>query len=1035
MKRKATLITTDSYFNAFGILNELIKGKTQGVGENRNLVFCEEKISLMAERWILNEAESTFNTDVYSFGNYIRKKKQFPKTLSKEGSAMAIRKILSGLSLQCFRGNKSELAVELYELISQLKSANVSPEQLREGASGSVGALKRKLNDIYSVYDAYEKFLSESGFCDQSALLNDLPKVILSDESLKRTDVYLLCQTSLTGQERKAVGALIEAAKSVTAVLTDGKNRFAFVGETAEAFRKICKQCGAEIEESFVPSDYSKEGKTILNELYLPQFSKDKIQTEKIFVTPKKSTADEVYSVAETIKKAVIEGKARYKDFTIGLSDAEEYANEIRKVFGELGIPFFLDERKNPVNHPLARLVLDYYEALRKNNEQGAVLAFALNPIISEDKSFSDAFSEYVKKYNVNYDRFFRPFVFGGEQAEKFEPFRRKTADLLNSFNVFDMLAKTDAENRVKELGDKLSSAGSKEEYAINEQIYEKIKNLLDEQELLLGGIELGYSERKNIFLSGLAAMKLSILPQYNDAVFVGEYKETALAKAKYLFLLGLTSQVPLAKADVALLTDNDISRLEELKVLVEPKIKIVNARERENAAMAVVAFEERLFLSYPESSIGGKPNEESVIVGKIKELFNCKTYRLESEYLTEKQGAKSFARAMREFINGERTDFKKATAFYYACKNRAKPLLERNNAELKIRVDGKGKRLIGGETAPTTIEKFYKCPYLAFCERTLRLKEEDKGEISPLNVGNIVHEIVEKFVKKVFVEKTAKVENESDCRSVCEKIAKEIIQEKQEYRALSEDEETGARIEAVIDEAKKYCVVCYNQIKHSEFKPKKVEAKIGGANADYPAVEFLNGEVKLTGKIDRVDEFNDYFRIIDYKTGAIDETVKGLYSGQKLQLYLYSKAVTEGRAAGLYYMDLENSFKKSTEKEKSVMIGKTLAEAEIVQATDQTATDGEKGKYFDVKIESDGSVKNGISEETMNAFTDYAYLVAEKGVRYMTDGVIAPLPIEGSCERCKYFALCDGAVRERKISSVNAETVTNAVEGKKSNE
>ena len=170
-------------------------------------------------------------------------------------------------------------------------------------------------------------------------------------------------------------------------------------------------------------------------------------------------------------------------------------------------------------------------------------------------------------------------------------------------------------------------------------ELYEKISALLLEQYEILGDVELTYTELKNLFLSGVKAMELSILPQFNDAVFVGGYRETALAKAKYLFMLGLTSNVPLCKADVALLTDNDISRLSELKILVEPKIKIINARERESTAMAITAFDERVYISCPLSSVGGKSLSQSVIVDKINSLFNVKELTLSRKYLTKKQG------------------------------------------------------------------------------------------------------------------------------------------------------------------------------------------------------------------------------------------------------------------------------------------------------------------------------------------------------------------------------------------------------------
>ena len=54
MDKKATLIITNSYFNVFKVLTDKLNGKTNDL-ENKNLVFCEEKFSLMAERIIAHK--------------------------------------------------------------------------------------------------------------------------------------------------------------------------------------------------------------------------------------------------------------------------------------------------------------------------------------------------------------------------------------------------------------------------------------------------------------------------------------------------------------------------------------------------------------------------------------------------------------------------------------------------------------------------------------------------------------------------------------------------------------------------------------------------------------------------------------------------------------------------------------------------------------------------------------------------------------------------------------------------------------------
>ena len=62
---------------------------------------------------------------------------------------------------------------------------------------------------------------------------------------------------------------------------------------------------------------------------------------------------------------------------------------------------------------------------------------------------------------------------------------------------------------------------------------------------------------------------------------------------------MGLSSNVPEVKEDVALLSDSDINTLSEIKVLVEPQIRVINHRAREFTALGFASFKDKLYLSF----------------------------------------------------------------------------------------------------------------------------------------------------------------------------------------------------------------------------------------------------------------------------------------------------------------------------------------------------------------------------------------------------------------------------------------------------
>jgi hypothetical protein len=138
------LLTTNSYFNIFNLLIKSLSEKPNGI-DNRKIIFCEEKVSLMIERMLSNKFKGSFNTEVYSFGNFLRSKKQMQNLLTKEGSSMVVKNILSSQKLNCFRASKESLAPTLYDLIIQLKSAKITPNDLYNAIDNTSGVLKNKL--------------------------------------------------------------------------------------------------------------------------------------------------------------------------------------------------------------------------------------------------------------------------------------------------------------------------------------------------------------------------------------------------------------------------------------------------------------------------------------------------------------------------------------------------------------------------------------------------------------------------------------------------------------------------------------------------------------------------------------------------------------------------------------------------------------------------------------------------------------------------------------------------------------------------
>ena len=1031
MNKTAKLFICPSDQYIFDVLNGCLEGKTAGL-DFKNLIFCEEKVSLMAERSILSAYGGSFNTDVRSFGNYLSERRKTPNVLTREGSAMAVKKILLTTPLDCFAPSKSNLAPSLFELLMQLKSAGVSPDDISRAGECVTGILKNKLSDIGKVYRLYEQFLSDNGYDDQGSVLSGLSSAIENDGELKNTDVYLVGYNGWTSQARSAVSALIKNARSVTAILTGGKNEYLYLNETAEVFRSLCVKAGVKCDTRMADDRSVRESKIIKENLFNPfAFGSEITETDKIVYSAPYTVREEIENIAKRIKKLVRSG-VKYKEITVALPDTELYGDELKRIFALYEIPLFLDERKKPVNHPLIRLISDYADVFRKNRERNALCAFFKNPLFCTDKRLTDEFENYLFKYNVNYGRIFVPFTFGEEEnpLAEYNAFREKICSVIKDFDVSGMLKKLDVKNTLKDFSEGLKDNGEYDQAAVNDQIYDAAEGILGQIELILGGTPITVSEFRTLFSGGVAALELSIIPQYADAVFAGGFRETGLACAKYLFAPGLTDSVPKVKDDVALLNDSDIDKLSSVKISVEPKIKIVNRRERESVGLGLSAFEKKLYLSCPLFSPDGKENVKSEIITYFARLFTLRSTDGEdktdglSEYMTEKQGLYSFARGCGEYIDGISADLKFPAVYYYLYKDsdKVKNIASRLNREPKIRLEGDSRAVIRPVTSPTVIEDFYACPYKSFASHFLRLKDREEGYVNPLSAGNLIHEIFSGFVKNIdFI-------NGADSFDEVFRSAVQPVITRPEYSRYFSEGETSAAVNRIIKEAEKFCGKIHAQFLRSKFRPVEFEAAFGFGKK-YPAVELAGGKVRLTGKIDRIDAYEDYYRVVDYKTGSVDATDKSLFAGVKLQLYLYAAAVKDKKLAGVFYYPVYDRYVAPEDKDAPMAAGKFLDDRRILLAQDSGL--GEKGVSDLLPVVFDNDrIKKASTASALNAYVGYALKVSDKAAEYMLDGVIAQSPYCGTCEYCKYKGLCDRAMPERELGSVNESIIESSFDG-----
>ncbi|MBO5712627.1 MAG: exodeoxyribonuclease V subunit gamma [Clostridia bacterium] len=1048
-------------------------------------VFCVDKIALSFELEIAKICGGGFfNIDVSTFTRYITIRSGNVKALSKEASVMAIRKIIleKQNSLVCFKNLKycPNLSVTVYELISQLASAKVTPEDLYavlDNQNTLGGALNLKLKDVTLIYSEYRKYLQTNGYIDRNDYLDLMPSIIYNDESLKGATVILAGFSSVTRQRAEIFEALNNVAGEVYAVTLAGDNSEVYTNETLERLLKIDSFARVEQFVSNHLTEVDILSKYLFNpEVFKPTFKK--YPTNAITVTEYQDVYSEIKGVAKDIVKEVKLGGNRYKNVAVMVGGLDDYRLIINKVFSEYGIPYYLDKAENLSKHPICAFILNLLDVTRKNLAVKDVIKLVSNGMFTAEKEKADKFINYIKKYAITRSSIKNEFKYQTENLVDLEEIRNKVITVYNKLNGAKTVSSLidgikfaieflSVDKNIELYNQKLINYGETVYAEFNDKILDKVYALLDEIKFVLGDGKISLIDFKTVFLSGATSTSIGAIPLFNDAVYVGECKDVKIKNADILYAVGISGNIPFAKSDSALLTDGDLASLDEFKIIVEPKIKIVNKREKENISVAFMSFNKKLKVSLSNANASGKGTVKSEIITYLTKIFDInvisarkketevdsillKGYKYDNDAINEFISDKYLSKASTylEVAKLKQNLDKRKSSVELASVNDAVSSLD---GEIKTKVDGilnivtekpsiiknANACLSGEEISATTLEEYFACPYSNFIRNSLRLKTTETGEMQQNEIGTLLHALLETYVNRI-----SEVTSIETSNALVDNIISELYA-KEEYAKYVEKPMYRYVFNKLQSEGKKACYNAYETLVGSEFKPKYLELKFG-ENKAVKGIKLnaKSGEYKVKGTIDRVDTAGNKVRIIDYKSGKTHPDVTSFFVGKNLQLYLYMNVFKgeEYEPSGAYYFPIKNDYEEEGKKTKRIMQGNTLDSEEVIKLTDKNLTNGSSSSLVSVSLKQDGTLTGNssvLTKEEMSAYLDYAVMIASKGVDEINLGYVKPSPYDANtkCVYCEYGGLCKRMIKEgdnRKVKGVCATTVVNAVKYEK---
>ncbi len=998
----------------------------------KHVVIVPDRACYEAEKALIATLGGSFNTEVLTFRRLANRFLPQHKYLSKQSGIIALTKIITALNGQfkcCTKGAlQSGFVCNMYDTISQLKYCNVSPQSLFD--PNLPQSLSAKLHDVGLVYQAYQQFL-EGNYVDSSDKLALLYNQLEQPGKIDNYYFYLYDFDNFSAQEYSLIRQFAKYGKGVTvACPTSSKTRDShlYLNDIYGGIMQVAKEVNQQV--NVINNEYhqNQHTKQIGNNLY--RYANLDTPTENngfVQVFQGNGRLSEVYALACQIQNYVRDG-GRFGDVYVVTSDVNKYKNAVRTVFDEFDIPYFCDV-KTPLDfHVYSQFLLDYLQIFKSNFGLKTVLNFVKNPLFNADADDVFKFENYCYKFNPAH-RFLTPFALG-EKETTFQPaqkVREQFAQIANQYAIPQsatatayvsllqkMVQELSLDSRCEQLSNAQLQSNFDNHAKTTQQVVEKFDEVLVQMSEILQDDVITLDSFVQILTTALKSVNVSVLPQKTDSVMVVNMAKSRKHDIGFLALLGANNGVmPRIQSDCKVLTDRNVAEMTKYGLVVEPMVEVENKRERFALLQLLQEPSDKLFVGYCTSD-EGTALSPSPFVAQLYALFNqdgkplSKIESADEQVYTYKQTMSKLVLSRRRLQDKQPVRMPHYTVLYNHLKEQVEQYSTLKDETITIN-NGKELFLQDSQVSISKITQFFSCPYKFYFQYGLGIQKREEAQLQSNLLGTILHAVLECYVNDMDI-------NETDSQTTSKAhVHFDQALKDDYYKAIVSDPNNKNTIKMLRKESAKLCKVVKKQFASSDFANLHTEMGFG-KRGKYPSVkvQFDGEEFLLNGVIDRVDVNGNNFIVIDYKSGAAsahyDESE--LYSGQKLQLLVYLKAVMESlklNPVGFYYFNIHDKFVKSGEN-SHYFNGRTIDDLTIATQIDN-ALETNASKRLGIILNKDGSISAKsriITANQIQAEIDYALMMIATAGKLIKQGYVSINPYENACTYCDYSSICD---------------------------
>ena len=1089
------------------------------------LVIVPEQYTLMTQRQVLqaHPRHAMMNIDVLSFERlalhvFSDLGENMDRFLDDAGKGMILRRLLAEheKELHVFRGNirRQGFVEEMKTMISELLQYAVSPQLLRQKAAlvSSDTRLFEKLHDIGLIYSSFMDFIHEK-YMTSEEVLERLAQLAPSSDFIRGSLIYMDNFTGFTPVQYHLMRALMTTADSLTMTLTvrgegsfenpEPDDLFYLTKVTQKKLEKICREEGIPRGEDRVLHQqrrFLSSGAGDLAALEAGLFSRQAAplrgQTPQLTLLRCADPEEEIRCIASQIH-ALVRGGMHYSDIAVAAGDLERFTGHARIWFRRYDIPCFFDCRRDISENMLVRFIKSLLDMLEKNFSYETTFAWLRSGLTVFADEDVDQLENYCLKYGIrNLKKWKREWTMAdGEEEKKLLPHLNElreaflnplgeltahspgaswqTTELIRA--LYRCLVKIGVKEKISQWQQRFEDEGDLDRARQYSQIYDVLIGVLERIHMILGSEKLTVREFSDVLEAGLSQVKIGVIPPGADQVTFGDIRRTRLDNVKVLFFAGMNEGiVPRTGVRTGIITDQERELLAECDLELAPMAREDIRTERFYIYACLTKPSQRLVVSWSDRDMAGKEELPSGVLRDICGIFPDLKEGSGKELLQAGidvcSAWGSMLDGLADSVKGRRPDqsWLQTAGWFLASGSYGMRSRQIWDAAFFRHSDEKlsaaaidavyGKSLSGGITM---LERYAACAYAHFLEYGLRLAPRRVYELSPPDIGTLMHRILQLFTDRVRARGRTWHDLDDGTR---DELALRCVRDAAQEYGFGIFSDTGRgkfQLERISETARFTIWALQQQIIKGQMEPEKAELPF--------RLQLAAGqgrELYLRGRIDRVDSaFRDgckYLRVLDYKTGKTDFSYPRIYYGLQMQLLFYMDAVCRQAGAGrgpalpagtFYYnvdipllngsgeADLETRPDPQQILSELALKGVSLADEDLTGIRLMDADPGRAPRVLPLRVKKDGTLykdSSVVNEEQFREMSDYVKKKAGSLSGQLFGGRIAVDPCRlgsgsSSCTYCSMRAVCgfDASIegfRIRNLPGISKDEFFNSI-------